>query len=146
MLAFFCQTPLLTTERRFRMTANLVLHPYGRPTRVSSANSRHTHEHIMPEPPSDFLPMSQPSQVPVVNPDPRRADAQSPDSPIGEETLDRLDQLMSMLFEEEEMGPAQARELNTLLSQDPAARKRYLDTTLLHSDLIEHYRTQARAE
>lgn len=60
------------------------------------------------------------------------------DSP--EETLDRLDSLLSCYFDDE-LDEQSLQELNETLANDPEARKRYIDSAQLHVDLTEFYRS-----
>lgn len=59
-------------------------------------------------------------------------------------SLDRVDELVSMLLDDE-LSDREMRELNALLEGTPEARKRYLGLMQLHTDLVEYYRPPEQA-
>ena len=72
-----------------------------------------------------------PTSIPVV----------TPTAKVGEDALARLDELSSQLFDDE-LNDEQVRELNGLLTDNPEARSRYVESSLLHADLMEYFRDQ----
>ena len=72
--------------------------------------------------------------------DPTNSDSEKQATSSAEETLDRLDNLLSCYFDDE-LDERTVEELNDALLSDPEARKRYIDSARLHVDLTEFFRS-----
>lgn len=81
-----------------------------------------------------FDPLNQGFDVPIVARGPKEI----------EESVDRLDQLVSLMFDEG-LSEGQAEELNQMLLDDADARGRYIEASLLHADLIDYFREERDA-
>lgn len=57
---------------------------------------------------------------------------------LGDEQFDRLDELLSLFFDDA-LTQDEADELNTLLVADPLARRRSFEAAQLHADLYAHF-------
>lgn len=68
-----------------------------------------------------------------------------PSSQASEEALDRVDELLSLFFDDC-LDERQVAELNDRLLADPAARARCFSTAQLHADLQAFYRSEPDAD
>jgi hypothetical protein len=64
---------------------------------------------------------------------------------LDNEPVDRLDELLSLLFDDG-LDEPQASELNQMLLADPAARTRSLEAAQLHADLYAYFRDGKQAK
>ncbi|MEQ8846403.1 hypothetical protein [Botrimarina sp.] len=60
-------------------------------------------------------------------------------TPSPDDSFDRLDELLSLFFDDQLSGP-EVEELNRLLTDDADARTRSVEMMQLHADLYAHFR------